>query len=214
MLTESLHERKNNFNPPANNHMSTYALGSIVFVVAGFESWLNEAINHLSRNYDTNLRTVKIGKTNIGNCSPRDKLSHLCKWNGAGRIVVRDHLDSAIQSMEKNFDLIIEVRNEIVHPVPFGIGMPWNVPGDLLELHEKGILMTTGKHDAEYSFNDKIRSYALAYWSWEVIESAVALVVEHVETDQVIGWTAQNFSQYRSICPPKDLPGYDASQRN
>ena len=114
----------------------------------------------------------------------------------------------------KHFDLIIEVRNEIVHPVPFGTGMPWNVPGDLLELHEKGILMTTGKHDAEYSFNDKIRSYALAYWSWEVIESAVALVIEHVEADQVISWTAQNFSQYRSICPPKDLPGYDASQRN
>ena len=211
MLVASLEDRKNNAEPPSNNHMSQHSVGSIVVLIAGFESWLNEALAHLST-YDPVLR--KKGDTTLVK-----KYTFLCTWQGAGRITTTD-VKTIAQAQGLDFGritddlrLAIEVRNEIVHPMPFATGTPWNVPHNLLRLHQMGLLMTTGRPDADYVFGDKLRSYALAYWCWEVVEVAVGLLVKHVELDQVFGWTAPNFSGYRYICAPKDLPDYDASEK-
>ena len=103
-------------------------------------------------------------------------------------------------------EIVVEVRNEIVHPMPFPTGTQWNVPNNLFPLHEMGLLISTGKPDSDYTFSDKVRSYALGYWCWEVVETCVTLLVEHLKPDQQVSWTAQNFSAYKNICHPNDLP--------
>ncbi|MEW6684072.1 MAG: hypothetical protein AB1451_14330 [Nitrospirota bacterium] len=206
MLEYSLEDRKDNATPPLDNHMSKHSIGSIVLLIAGLESWLNEALAHLST-YDPTLRTR--GKDTL-----LTKYKYLCSWDGAGRIALTDIATLArahclnLSQINDDLKLVIEVRNEIVHPMPFGTGSPWNVPNDFLRLHHMGLLMTTGKPDEDYAFNAKLRSYALAYWCWEVTETAVSLLVKHFEPDQLVAWTAPNFSQYKSLCPPKDLANY------
>lgn len=206
MLIESLKDRTNNATPPSDNHMSIHSIGSIVLLIAGLESWLNETLAHLST-YDPSLR--KLGGEILF-----EKYERLCSWDGAGNIALIDVVtltqDYSMNLYQINDDLklVIEVRNEIVHPMPFGTGRSWNVPNAFLPLHQNGLLMTTGKPDADYTFHSKLRSYALAYWCWEVIETAVIFLVKHFEPEQIPAWTAQNFSAYKSICPPKDLEKY------
>ena len=125
---------------------------------------------------------------------------------GIGVITRRQGLN--FDDIFTNMDLVVEVRNEIVHAVPVPMGTPWNVPARLLPLHEIGVLMTTGRAEADYTLHGKFRSYALAYWCWEQIDIAAGLLVKHVEPDQVLAWTAQNFSVYKAVCPPKELVNF------
>lgn len=208
LLEESLRDRNSNLNPPPDNHMSKYSVGSIVLLLAGFESWLNEAINHLSW-YDPEIRSY-VRQPLL------KKYKTLCSWNGTDKFPVIDigvitrQQWLTFEDILENVALAVEIRNEIVHAVPVPIGTLWNVPAKLLPLHEMGVLMTTGKAEADYTLHDKFRSYALAYWCWEQTDLAVGLLVKHVEGDQEPGWTAQNFSAYKVLCPPKELASYGA----
>ena len=208
LLEDSLLDRKNNLNTPPNNHMSKHSVGSIVLLVAGFECWLNEAIDYLS-SYDPKMRAyVELPVLR--------KYESLCNWNGTDRFpltnvrVIDRQQGLNFEDILTKLPLVVEVRNEIVHAVPVPTGTPWNLPPKLLPLHEMGVLMTTGKAEADYTLHDKFRSYALAYWCWEQIDTAVSLLVNHVEPDQVLAWTAQNFSaSYRAVCPPKELASHN-----
>lgn len=203
LLAGSLEDRKDNVDPPASNHMSKHVVGSTVLLIAGFESWLNETLAHLSI-YDPDLPT-------LGKDSLLEKYKKLCAWDGAGRISLTDVVTLAqAQGLDfnqptRNLELVIEVRNEIVHPMPFPSGTQWNLPNNLLPLHEMDLLISTGQPNSDYTFSDKMRSYALGYWCWEVIETCVHLLVEHLKPDQQAAWTARNFSAYKDLCSPKDL---------
>ncbi len=203
LLAASVEDRKGNADPPASNHMSKHVVGSIVLLAAGFESWLNETLYHLSI-YDSDL--AMLGKDSL-----LEKYKKVCAWDGAGRMSLTDVVTLAqaqgldLNQSTRNLKLVVEVRNEIVHPMPFATGTQWNVPNNLVPLHETGLLISTEKPDSDYTFSDKVRSYALGYWCWEVVETCVHLLVEHLKPDQQASWTAQNFSAYKDICPPKDL---------
>lgn len=203
MLAASLEDRIGNADPPAGNHMSKHVVGSTVLLIAGFESWINETLAHLST-YDPSLRE-------LGNASLLKKYRGSCAWSGGGSIPLTDVATLAqaqgldFDQTTRNLELVIEVRNEIVHPMPFPTGTQWNVPGNLLPLHEMGLLISTGQPNSDYLFSDKLRSYALGYWCWEVVDTCAYLLVEHLRPDQHAAWTAQNFSAYRDLRSPKDL---------
>ena len=209
MLQASLEDRKGNANPPLNNHMSKHVVGSIVLLISGFESWLNEALAHLANNYDPSLRQR-------GGDALCKKYKNLCYWDGAGRLSLAK-VETEAQAQGISFEriiqdlaLVIEVRHEIVHPMPLSTGTPWNIPEKFLPLHRDGILISNGHPDADYLFIDKLRSYALVYWCWERIQICVSLLVEHLKPDQVVAWTAPNFSAHKTLCAPKDLFIYEA----
>ncbi|MGH9878255.1 MAG: hypothetical protein ACRD5H_11505, partial [Nitrososphaerales archaeon] len=197
LLKASLEDRNDNINPPKNNHMSKHVVGSIVLLIAGFESWVNEVLSHLSI-YDPSLR--KLGKDSLVK-----KYRKLCAWDGAGHMSLADVANLAqvkgldLDQVIRDLELVIEVRHEIVHPMPFPTGTQWNVPSNLLRLHQMGLLISTGQSDSDYTFCDKLRSYALGYWCWEVVETCADLLVEHLKPDQQAAWTARNFSAYKDF---------------
>ena len=204
MLEASIEDRKGNSNPPPKNHMSKHVVGSTVLLFAGLESWLHETIAQLSMHDPALLQLVKAS-------SLIKKYESLCAWNGVsptpltdiGILAQEQGLD--FKKATDNLRLAIEVRNEIVHPVPLPPGTQNNVPTDLLPLHEMGLLMSTEAPNHDFTFGDKLRSYALGYWCWEVVDTCVHLLVEHLKPDQQVDWTAQNFSSYKDLCAPKDL---------
>ena len=204
MLASSVEDRKGNADPPPCNHMSKHIVGSTVLLIAGLESWLHETIAHLSTTYDPPLR--QLSKVPL-----LEKYKELCAWGGAGHISLTDvEILAQAQGLDfnrttDNLKLVIEVRNEIVHPMPLPLGTPSNVPTNLLPLHEMGLLISTGQPNSDFAFSDKLRSYALGYWCWEVVETCVHLIVEHLKPDQQVAWTAPNFSGYKDLCAPKDL---------
>ena len=208
MLRASLEDRKGNANPPLNNHMSKHVVGSIVLLISGFESWLNEALAHLA-NYDSSLRQR-------GGDALLKKYANLCRWDGAGSLslanieTIAQMQSISFEQIIKDLALVIEVRHEIVHPMPLSTGTPWNIPENFLPLHRAGILISKGHPNDDYLFTDKLRSYALAYWCWEVVQSCVSLLVEHLKPDQCVAWTASSFSAHNALCAPKDLSTYEA----
>lgn len=208
MLEHSLKDRKGNDNPPQNNHQSKHSIGSILLLIAGFESWLNEALVHLSY-YDPQFRqkgnNTAIKKyEDIYNLeiSPYFPSENVKKLDAEQKL--------RFNEIKENLEIVFEVRNEIAHAMPRPTGCQWDVPPHLMALQEKGLLITRGDPKSDYSLYQKLRSYALCYWCWEIVNSAVSLVIKRLEPDQVLAWTAQNFSMYKNIaCPPEELLRYD-----
>lgn len=63
--------------------------------------------------------------------------------------------------------LLIEVRNEMVHPVPLPEGSPDNCPEYLRPLKEAGLLKSTGE-ESDYVFEEQLASHKLFAWSCRV----------------------------------------------
>ncbi len=73
MLEHALKDRRGNQNPPQNNHQSKHCIGSILLLVAGLESWLNEALAYLSK-YDPQFRQK-------GNLKAIEKYECIYHWD-------------------------------------------------------------------------------------------------------------------------------------
>lgn len=71
--------------------------------------------------------------------------------------------------------LLIEVRNEMVHPVPLPTGSPDNWPGYLRPLKEAGLLRSTGRVP-DYVFPEQLASHKLFAWSCRVTRDLFAYV--------------------------------------
>lgn len=204
MLKLAFKDRKGNLNPPQNNHQSKHSIGSILLLVAGLESWFNEAFAHLSL-YDSKFRQE-------GNFTAIEKYEYIYNsYPNAKELNNEQQLK--FSRIKDNLKIVFEVRNEIAHAMPLATVTQLNLPPYFMSLHEKGLLITTGKPTSDYALHQKIRSYALAYWCWIVVNDAVSLLVKHIEPDKILSWTAQNFSVYSKIaCPPENLKKYDAGK--
>ena len=204
MLGLALEDRKDNRNPPQNNHQSKHSIGSILLLIAGFESWLNESLAYLSAQYESKLRER-------GKDGTLGKYKYLCEW------CISPHTSPINQKefdkIEKNLYIALEVRNEIAHAMPLPTGYSWDLPPELIGLHTAGLLITTGNEKSDYSLPQKLRSYALAYWCWEVVNNAIEFIIKQLKPDINLAWTAQNFSAYKElVCSPEDLAKYDAGE--
>jgi hypothetical protein len=72
--------------------------------------------------------------------------------------------------------LLIEVRNEMVHPVPLPVGGRDNCPEYLRRLKETGLLNSTGLA-TDYLFVDQMASHKLFAWSCRVTRDLAQYVV-------------------------------------
>ena len=72
----------------------------------------------------------------------------------------------------------MEIRNEIIHPVPLPTGTPDNWPDYLRRVKSKGLLSTTGKPNSDYVMLGQIASHKLFMWAIDVTEGLYKAIIE------------------------------------
>ena len=72
---------------------------------------------------------------------------------------------------------LIEIRNEIIHPIPLPAGTPDNWPDYLRHIKQKGLLSTTGDPNADFIMLAQIASHRLFEWAVEVTKVLYGAIV-------------------------------------
>jgi hypothetical protein len=72
---------------------------------------------------------------------------------------------------------LVEVRNEIIHPVPLPPGTKDNWPEYLRRVKKMGLLNTTGDPNSDYIMLSQIGSHRLFRWAVEVTKGLYAAIV-------------------------------------
>ncbi len=174
-----------------STHYAPAAAGSIVLIVDAFGNWLDESIAQLGF-FDKKILP-------LASEQPLQKYYKLAEAAG--------------KSLPNNADLsmAIDLRNEIVHYLPRGLRTEGNVPPWLVELDRRSLLIPVTDSSAPWSLPDKVSSYALAYWTWEVVDTALQHFLDAIGRQKSIslGGAVENFSLYRDFCRPADLAEFD-----
>ncbi len=103
-------------------------------------------------------------------------------------------------------EIVASVRNEIVHHFrrPSQKSLPDWVP----ILEKSKVLPVSVRPD--WNLTQKLSSYALAYWAFQVLEKfAVKLLDSVTGSVQMQRHAISQFGQYRRICSPARLPDLD-----
>jgi hypothetical protein len=104
----------------------------------------------------------------------------------------------------------VEVRNEITHHFPRPGRGPKDVPSWYELLEGRGLFIryqSPPRADVDFNFTQKLSSYALAYWVFEVLDKCATELVS--DTARAGPETARNFRLYRQFCPPAGLEEWD-----
>ncbi|HXA78703.1 MAG TPA: hypothetical protein VNV41_16330 [Candidatus Acidoferrales bacterium] len=72
---------------------------------------------------------------------------------------------------------LIEIRNEIIHPVPLPAGTADNWPEYLRRIKQKGLLSSTGRPDSDYIMLGQIASHRLFKWAIAVTKNLYAVII-------------------------------------
>jgi hypothetical protein len=72
---------------------------------------------------------------------------------------------------------LMEIRNEILHPVPLPTGTPDNWPDYLRRVKQKGLLTTSGSPNCDYVMLGQIASHKLFAWAVEVTKRLYRAIV-------------------------------------
>ncbi len=72
---------------------------------------------------------------------------------------------------------LIEIRNEIIHPVPLPSGTPDNWPDYLRRVKKKGLLTTTGNPNADYNLLAQVGSHKLFRWAINVTKKLYTAII-------------------------------------
>jgi hypothetical protein len=194
LLTNSLEERKEGVWREPDNHCSLYAPGVIAMVVTAVDAWLNEIIGHSRQALSEERITDLVDRSTIV-----DKFRDIAR-----------ELSGKPLAVPSDFRLLIAVRNEIVHFLPYVqlVASGNTVPSWLGELGRKRLLISTGNPTAEFHFGQKLCSYALGYWACQTVHLAAQAMVPSLGQNS-IGGLAANFGFYQRVTGPADLRPYD-----
>ncbi len=177
------------------NHFAPYALGSIVLLVCALEAWFAEHISQWRTAYPQ-LCTKAIMKA-----SPVMKYEKIINSLISGEKVEAPH----------NLSLVWELRCEIGHCAPYLAQDRDSVPQAYEELQDQGLFITAPPPGIDVTFADKLQSYALAYWCWEVVDSAVADFLKLLEPYAESMDKGVNFKLYKRLPSPQQIVGHDGS---
>jgi hypothetical protein len=199
----SLEERRGGVYRLKDNHYSSHAVGSIVLLVTGFDSFLNEGLSSIG--------TGPLFKSVLELASEPTIEKYYGTIQELGGTIQRNN----------NLDSIIKLRDEIVHYFPRNVsakGSRRYLPQTLYGLDKKGLFFRFPENeDYEMPFGELVSSYRLAYWVWENIELAVCDFISAFSSTKVPEWhfiysdLHDNFKNYQKITSPNNLATYDAS---
>jgi hypothetical protein len=80
-------------------------------------------------------------------------------------------------SLLEDLQDLVEIRNEILHPVPLPTGTPDNWPNYLRRVKLKGLLSSTGVPNADYIMLSQIASHRLFVWAAKVTKGLYAAII-------------------------------------
>jgi hypothetical protein len=190
LLERALWDRQK-FARNAQTHASQHGGGAIVLAVTAFDVWLGELIVGLMLSEDETRAQLDVPT--------------VAKYRFVGdRYGVVPPLETA------DLETIVAVRHEVVHH--FIRPDVAKLPSWFSGLQAKGLLVThPSAPEGDFSLTQKLGSYALAYWGFEVLESAAKSLIEKATNvrAQIHSGDLYNFGLYRRFCAPKHLAIYD-----
>lgn len=193
-LLLSLNDRRGEVVRDKNTHYSNHAIGSIVLLATAFDAWLNEIISH-SRMIDGQIIDLADRPT-------------MDKYYRIPEKITKKELPP-----NTDLDLLIKVRDEIVHFLPRTIkrtGLKKNVPQYFDPLYKKGLLLISNNQDSETPLGLSLCSYCLAYWAWRTVEISSNNLLDIMEDKGIFfRHSSQKFNMYAKITPPEELHLYD-----
>lgn len=77
----------------------------------------------------------------------------------------------------EEFRDLIEIRNEIIHPVPLPVGTLDNWPDYLRRIKQQGLLCSTGDPNADYLMLSQMASHDLFKWAVGITERVYEVIV-------------------------------------
>ena len=80
-------------------------------------------------------------------------------------------------SLLEDFKDLIELRNELAHPLHHPLGTPDNWPEYLRRVKALGLLNSTGRPDGDYDLLSQIASHRLFRWAMEVVKRVFHAIV-------------------------------------
>jgi hypothetical protein len=163
-----------------DNHYSPHCLGAIVLVVSAFDVWLNEALSLLD-----------------GWCGLPDTRPLATKPMCEKYVGLMARLGVERPRCTGDLRRAVDVRDEIVHYLPRS-----DVPAWFEDLERQGMFIATGR-SSDFALPQKLPSYKLAYWVWEVVLTAIEEMLPAIPGGgrAVIEATAQNFRRAADLRP-------------
>jgi hypothetical protein len=127
-LDLALEGRKQPVLRTVDNHYTRHALGSIVLLITALEAWLNEVIADLAPMHRSQF--------------PGTQLYDLADKPIEEKYYAFPRLLGAPVPPQPDLDLVLSVRNEIVHYLPRVLPGEGQVPPWLVDLHRRGVFLT------------------------------------------------------------------------
>ena len=75
--------------------------------------------------------------------------------------------------------ILVDLRNEIIHPAHLPTGTPDNWPDSLRAFKQRGLLSSTGDLRSDYLMLEQMKSLRLLEWALAVVERLRSIVLNH-----------------------------------
>jgi hypothetical protein len=75
--------------------------------------------------------------------------------------------------------ILVELRNEIIHPAHMATGTPDNWPDTLRAFKQRGLLGSTDDPQSDYLMLEQMKSLRLLVWASSVVEDLRNVVLQH-----------------------------------
>jgi len=133
-------------------------------------------------------------------------MSHLAQDPNEVKFICDKYLVNQ-STLAENLTVLYEVRNEIVHPAHKPAGTKDNTPINMAQLRERGLLQSTGKADADYTWIEQLQSHRLFRWSFETVgQIAEQVLTQHCAFDHISSSRIESYQRYRKYDLPLEQP--------
>lgn len=175
-------------------HFAQRSVSSIVLLCMGFESWVNR---QLSISYKLGRAGSEADEAELLDTllyHPLDtRARRIPRFNG-GR-TLHAHETPGLSE-------VVSVRHELIHDLP-----ATNLKGEidrLERLRDKLLLATTPDPEVDYLLFERLQTYDLAYWCWEVVISTMR-AIEDACTNGMPSTGMLNLHLFRACAAPGDF---------
>lgn len=184
-LANLLYEQSINYAKQTDGNCSIYTLAGIPVLFSALRCVLIEMNTPL-------LPSAK-------NAGGPEKMKKLAESANDIRFLLDQYQDRISDGLKKKLELLVEVRNEIIHPAHLPSGAKHNTPTYLGPLRHEGILQSTGK-ESDYVFIAQLQSHRLFRWAFEIAGEVVEIVItSHYGNNSIFQPMVESYSRYKEL---------------
>jgi hypothetical protein len=192
LLDLSLDERRDLVWREIANHATRHAPGIVILATTALDTWLTE--------HELTQQVLPGGAALATPAPLRDRLAKMFLETGKA-------IDPALNS---EFQLLVDLRDELVHFLP-RFKNTRTVPPLFALLDQRGLFIHIDGI-ADFSFYQKLGSYALGWWALDTVASCIVALLAQTPHDKLLGQdaTGRNFLRHRRLTSPSALAAFDA----